>query len=203
MFGKKSASESEKGRFWGKVNDPTVSVDTKAGIDRALKFAKSDPVPIETEAKKTVREALRLLEMAAMGIDAINENLREARTYAEMAKMVEPQERTKLEQKFDEHCDRIDDIVANSSTDGQCLLDGGNHNLQVPLTGKANSLFVIRIVNATKSGLSLPVAEGKFETEEGVLEILTQVDQALERVEHIAAMYCANAAALADHYDKL
>lgn len=178
--------------------------DMTVGIARALKYAQNKPVTSQREAKAAIKDALIVIEKAIMGIDAVKDILRQAREIVETAKTSHHSDMAAtLAKDFDGLCDKLDLIITKCQHEGKNLIAGEKTKFLVPLSDARHSNFVVQGTNLTRAGLDLPQANDAFEAEDTVLEILSEVDRALDLVEHTGSIYCSNAAVLAKHYASL
>jgi hypothetical protein len=198
--GRSSRSQANSGAQHPPMDQP----DTSLGVERALKYAQKKPMTTQREAKAAIKDALIVIEKAIMGIDAAKSILAQAREIAETAKsLVNTTSVGTLAEEFDTLCTKLDLIVGNCQQDGKNLIAGGESKFLVPLSDARHSNFVVQASNLTCAGLNLPRAADAFGAEDTLLEILNEVDRAIDQVEHTGSIYCSNATVLAKHYASL
>jgi len=196
---------SAKNRARGQEDQGQLdSADMSVGIARAMKHVQKEIPTTQREAKAAIKDALIVIEKAIMGIDAVKDILRQARDIAETAKTsIKNGPVEALAEDFEGLCDKLDHVVSKCQEGDKNLIAGEETKLLVPLSDARHSNFVVQSSNLTRAGLGLPLAKEAFDAEDTILEILTEVDRALDLVEHTGSIYCSNAAVLARHFGSL
>ena len=108
-----------------------------------------------TQVKNQVGQAISTIQVAGVGLNAINDLSDQARVVATQARNIsDPTERTRLAEQFNQIRGQIDSIAANSSFGGTNLIGSSPANLEVALNEDGDSLTV-QGTDSTSAGLGI------------------------------------------------
>ena len=108
-----------------------------------------------TQVKNQVGQAISTIQVAGVGLNAINDLSDQARVVATQARNIsDPAERTRLAEQFNQIRGQIDSIAANSSFGETNLIGSSPANLDVALNEDGDSLTV-QGTDSTSAGLGI------------------------------------------------
>ena len=177
-------------------------IDVAAGLNRALRSAKTTEPPTEKKKPNPARDALAAIEAALYAIDRIRDALEQACEVALSAKDVEDVGgRALLAERFDEWRLSINAIVENVDTRASVLIGKDQRHLDVMLGGKTRYSVSPTRLDVSENGLNISPPADAFATFEEIDAVLEELDSALGRADRAAAGYCRDAQYLITRMD--
>ena len=192
---KKSPLKNWIGKKTGRGADELPEIDTVAGVNRALRGARSAAIRAEdAQDINPARAALGAIESALYAIDRIRDALEQACEVALSAKGVKDVGgRALLAERYDELRLSINTVVENVDERARVLIGKSTKHLDVHLGGKTRYSVSPMRLDTGEKGLDLSPPREAFATFEEIDAALQELDNALARTDRAAANYCRDA----------
>ena len=192
---KKGPISSWIGKKTGRGTEELPEIDTTAGVNRALRGARSAAVRAEdAQQENPARAALSAIEASLYAIDRIRDALEQACEVALSAKSVKDVGgRALLAERYDELRLSINSVVENVDERASVLIGKSAKHLDVHLGGKTRYSVSSTRLDTSEKGLNVSPPREAFATFEEIDSALQELDNALVRTDRAAANYCRDA----------
>ncbi|MEM6413086.1 MAG: hypothetical protein AAF720_00315 [Pseudomonadota bacterium] len=195
------------------------AMDVSGGLTRAMRLVQtSHDMHVRNTTREPIRVALCAIENALSAIDRVRDAIEEGFELVISAQETDdPASRAIFADRYDELRLSIETlaeatvankeqgniaaaadvrITAKGDTDearGLTLVGGDRRQIDVQLGGQAHYSVSPTSLDASADGLNLSPPRDAFSTDEEILDVLEELDRALQKADRAAASYCRDA----------